>query len=190
MSAAMFALGDVSGALRVGGESRLQGGDTAMTRTVWGHPDLQGIWTTYGMVVPSVERPSHVDGRAFLNETEVAEAERAAPIREGVKVVIAGPPNAGKSSLLNLLARREAAIVSAIPGTTRDVIEVAMEFSGVPVTMLGVPNRQLFAPLKEEQVQNLYYDDNHLNANGTLYFTRAMLPAILELYERARREKH
>jgi tRNA modification GTPase len=65
----------------------------------------------------------------------LVEAERAAPIREGVKVVIAGPPNAGKSSLLNLLARREAAIVSAIPGTTRDVIEVAMEFSGVPVIL-------------------------------------------------------
>ncbi|MGE3876001.1 MAG: tRNA uridine-5-carboxymethylaminomethyl(34) synthesis GTPase MnmE, partial [Parvibaculaceae bacterium] len=65
----------------------------------------------------------------------LAEAERAVPIREGVKVVIAGPPNAGKSSLLNFLARRQAAIVSAIPGTTRDVIEVAMEFSGVPVIL-------------------------------------------------------
>ena len=65
----------------------------------------------------------------------LAEAERATPIRDGVKVVIAGPPNAGKSSLLNLLARREAAIVSAIPGTTRDVIEVAMDFSGVPVIL-------------------------------------------------------
>jgi tRNA modification GTPase len=65
----------------------------------------------------------------------LAEAERAAPIRDGVKVVLAGPPNAGKSSLLNLLARREAAIVSAIPGTTRDVIEVAMDFSGVPVIL-------------------------------------------------------
>ena len=65
----------------------------------------------------------------------LAEAERAAPIRDGVKVVIAGPPNAGKSSLLNFLARREAAIVSAIPGTTRDVIEVAMDFSGVPVIL-------------------------------------------------------
>ena len=65
----------------------------------------------------------------------LAEAERGAPIRDGVKVVIAGPPNAGKSSLLNFLARREAAIVSAIPGTTRDVIEVAMDFSGVPVIL-------------------------------------------------------
>lgn len=65
----------------------------------------------------------------------LADADRAQSIREGLKIVLAGPPNAGKSSLLNLLARRDAAIVSAIPGTTRDVIEVAMEFSGVPVIL-------------------------------------------------------
>ncbi|WP_368904727.1 tRNA uridine-5-carboxymethylaminomethyl(34) synthesis GTPase MnmE [Taklimakanibacter lacteus] len=65
----------------------------------------------------------------------LAEADRASAIREGLKIVLAGPPNVGKSSLLNVLARRDAAIVSAIPGTTRDVIEVAMEFSGVPVIL-------------------------------------------------------
>ncbi|MEX2481929.1 MAG: tRNA uridine-5-carboxymethylaminomethyl(34) synthesis GTPase MnmE [Gammaproteobacteria bacterium] len=54
-------------------------------------------------------------------------------IREGVRIVLAGPPNVGKSSLLNRLARREAAIVSATPGTTRDVIEVHMDLAGVPV---------------------------------------------------------
>lgn len=65
----------------------------------------------------------------------LAEADRAASLRDGLKVVLAGSPNVGKSSLLNRLAQREAAIVSAIPGTTRDVIEVAMEFSGVPVIL-------------------------------------------------------
>jgi len=50
--------------------------------------------------------------------------------------VIAGPPNAGKSTLLNLLARRDAAIVSAIAGTTRDPIEVHLELGGVPVTIV------------------------------------------------------
>jgi tRNA modification GTPase len=65
----------------------------------------------------------------------LAEANRAASLREGFKIVLAGPPNVGKSSLLNLLAKRDAAIVSAIPGTTRDVIEVMMEFSGVPVIL-------------------------------------------------------
>jgi hypothetical protein len=77
MSAVIVAYGDVSGAFRVSGERLAQGGDTALARTVWGHPDLQGIWTTFGMVVPPVERPSHVGGREFLNETELAQAERA-----------------------------------------------------------------------------------------------------------------
>jgi tRNA modification GTPase len=65
----------------------------------------------------------------------VVAAKRGAAIREGIRVVLAGPPNAGKSSLLNALARRDAAIVSAIPGTTRDVIEVMIELAGVPVIL-------------------------------------------------------
>lgn len=56
-------------------------------------------------------------------------------VREGVRLVLAGPPNVGKSSLLNRLAQREAAIVSAIPGTTRDVIEVHLDLAGVPVVV-------------------------------------------------------
>lgn len=76
-----------------------------------------------------------LEGLILQMRGALAEADKAIPIREGVKVVIAGPPNAGKSSLLNLLARREAAIVSAIPGTTRDVIEAAMEIQGVPVIL-------------------------------------------------------
>ncbi len=51
-------------------------------------------------------------------------------IRDGFKVVIAGPPNAGKSSLLNLLARRDVAIVTEVAGTTRDVIEVSVDIGG------------------------------------------------------------
>lgn len=52
-------------------------------------------------------------------------------LKDGVRVVIAGPPNAGKSSLLNALAEREAAIVTAIPGTTRDLVEVPVAIGGV-----------------------------------------------------------
>jgi tRNA modification GTPase len=56
-------------------------------------------------------------------------------LRGGVSVAIVGPPNAGKSSLLNRLARREAAIVSASAGTTRDVIEVHLDLGGFPVVL-------------------------------------------------------
>lgn len=57
-------------------------------------------------------------------------------IREGFEVAIVGPPNAGKSTLLNKLAGRDAAITSEIEGTTRDVIEVRMDLNGLPVTVL------------------------------------------------------
>ncbi len=53
------------------------------------------------------------------------------PLRDGIRVAIAGPPNAGKSTLLNALVQREAAIVSQTPGTTRDVVEIALAIDGV-----------------------------------------------------------
>jgi len=60
-------------------------------------------------------------------------ARQGALLREGIKVVIAGQPNAGKSSLLNALAGAELAIVSSIPGTTRDVVSQTIQIHGVPL---------------------------------------------------------
>jgi tRNA modification GTPase len=57
-------------------------------------------------------------------------------LREGLTVVLAGPPNAGKSTLLNALARRDVAIVSPIAGTTRDAIEVHCDLGGLPVIII------------------------------------------------------
>ncbi len=65
----------------------------------------------------------------------LAEAPRGERLREGLQVVIIGAPNVGKSSLLNRLARREAAIVSATAGTTRDIVEVHLDLGGYPVVV-------------------------------------------------------
>ena len=66
----------------------------------------------------------------------IAEAQQGALMREGMKVVIAGRPNAGKSSLLNALAGREAAIVTAIEGTTRDVLREHIHIDGMPLHVI------------------------------------------------------
>src|SRR5262245_57103356 len=81
--------------------------------------------------------------RARLEIEPIAEAiaahldddHRGELVREGFQVVLAGAPNVGKSSLLNALARRDVAIVSDEPGTTRDVLEVKLELAGLPVVI-------------------------------------------------------
>lgn len=82
--------------------------------------------TVLGLVAPVRDGLRH----------ELAQAPAAERIRDGLQIVIAGPPNAGKSTLLNALVRREAAIVSAVAGTTRDPIEVHLDLGGLPVTLV------------------------------------------------------
>ncbi len=73
--------------------------------------------------------------RAELEQL-VAEARQGELLREGLRVAIVGRPNVGKSSLLNLLSQRERAIVTDLPGTTRDLLESELVLDGVPLTLL------------------------------------------------------
>ncbi len=92
---------------------------------------------------PDEDLPPEIEDR-ICGETEglvaeierhLADGHRGERLRDGIDVAILGPPNAGKSSLLNRIARRDVAITSPIPGTTRDVIEVAIDLGGFPVVL-------------------------------------------------------
>jgi tRNA modification GTPase len=84
----------------------------------------------------------------------LADAPRGERLREGFTVAIAGAPNVGKSTLLNRLAEREVAIVSPIPGTTRDAIEVALDLRGVPVVLIDTAGmRETSDPVEVEGVR-------------------------------------
>jgi tRNA modification GTPase len=87
-------------------------------------------------------------------EQTLADGRRGERLRDGLVVAIAGAPNAGKSSLLNRIARRDAAIVSPYAGTTRDIIEVHLDLAGCPVTLLDTAGiRDSEDPIEKEGVR-------------------------------------
>lgn len=109
----------------------------------------QSLIEAAGLVEASIDFTDEADvasdafaqGRAIVDDLErgirrhLEDRHRGEILRSGFQVVLAGPPNVGKSSLLNALARRDAAIVSEEAGTTRDVIEVRLDLAGLPVVV-------------------------------------------------------
>ena len=103
------------------------------------------------LIAPALEKI-----KALLVEIEevLAAQGQSERLRDGLVVAIAGPPNVGKSTLMNQLARREVAIVSPHAGTTRDVIEVQLDLDGYPVTVIDTAGiRETDDPVEQEGVR-------------------------------------
>ncbi|MGQ0686292.1 tRNA uridine-5-carboxymethylaminomethyl(34) synthesis GTPase MnmE [Bradyrhizobium sp.] len=109
-----------------------------------------------GDVPAELIRPALAKIEALLAEIEnvLAAQGQGERLRDGLVVAIAGPPNVGKSTLINQLARREVAIVSPHAGTTRDVIEVQLDLDGYPVTVIDTAGiRETADPVEQEGVR-------------------------------------
>src|SRR6202790_2439330 len=109
-----------------------------------------------GDVPAELIAPALAKIKTLLGEIQqvLAAQGRSERLREGLVVAIAGPPNVGKSTLMNQLARREVAIVSPHAGTTRDVIEVQLDLDGYPVTVIDTAGvRETDDPVEQEGVR-------------------------------------
>src|SRR5438477_8274260 len=109
-----------------------------------------------GDVPAELTGPALAKVRALLADIEkvLAGQGHGERLRDGLVVAIAGPPNVGKSTLINQLARREVAIVSPHAGTTRDIIEVQLDLDGYPVTVIDTAGiRETSDPVEQEGVR-------------------------------------
>src|SRR4051812_8491517 len=109
-----------------------------------------------GDVPAELIAPALAKIKALLAEIEgvLAAEGRSERLHDGLVVAIAGPPNVGKSTLINQLARRDVAIVSPYAGTTRDIIEVQLDLDGYPVTVIDTAGiRESMDPVEQEGVR-------------------------------------
>ncbi|NWI45822.1 GTPB3 GTPase, partial [Picathartes gymnocephalus] len=135
----------------VGEEVLSQGASPSVSSQIWGSAHTVPQPGVTSGRVPTVD----VSVRALEQEIQghLRDGRRGELLRGGVRAVITGPPNAGKSSLLNLLCRRPAAIVSPTAGTTRDVLEVALDIGGYPLVLSDTAGlREATDPVEREGV--------------------------------------
>jgi tRNA modification GTPase len=132
--------------------ARLMGGELRDTVAAW----RSGLVEARALIEASLDFADEDDipdaaveaGRACLGPVldslaaALSAAEGAALTREGFEIAVIGPPNAGKSSIINRLAGREIALTSPIPGTTRDVIEVRCDIGGMLVTIIDTAGQR------------------------------------------------
>lgn len=110
-------------------------------------------------------------------DRHLADEHRGEILRDGFRIVLAGPPNAGKSSLLNALARRDVAIVSEEAGTTRDVIEVRLDLGGMPVVLTDTAGiRQAEGKIEQEGIRRTM--ERARSADLVIWLTDASVPNL------------
>src|SRR6202022_4171050 len=109
-----------------------------------------------GDIPAELTAPALAKIKALLGEIRdvLAAQGQGERLRDGLVVAISGPPNVGKSTLINQLARREVAIVSPHAGTTRDIIEVQLDLDGYPLTVIDTAGiRETDDPVEQEGVR-------------------------------------
>ena len=107
-------------------------------------------------VAERINEAASIELRALIAELDalIADAGRGARLRNGLTIVVTGPPNVGKSSLVNNLTASESAIVTAIPGTTRDAIEIPIDLGGVAAVLIDTAGlRDTDDPIEAEGIR-------------------------------------
>jgi tRNA modification GTPase len=145
----------------------IEGADRLHTATTVWRETLRHIIAQQEALIdfPDEDLPPEVEARLLTDIaalhaemlTALAAAPNAERLREGLEFVILGPPNAGKSTLLNALAGSDIAIVSETPGTTRDAISVKLDLAGIPVHITDTAGlRETSDPIEGEGIKRAY----------------------------------